>query len=102
MDSATAFEDATSAQRNRTLPIKKSNNQSVSWGIIMASRTYPSFLVYLDADQHFRWRLQAANHRNIANSGEGYFNYQDCLDAIGLIRSPHPIWQTQDVTNALR
>ena len=67
----------------------------------MATRPYPSFLVYIDADNQFRWRLQAANHRNIANSGEGYHNFSDCMDAIGLIQSPHPIWQTDAVTGRL-
>lgn len=67
----------------------------------MATRPYPSFLIYFDTAGYSRWKLQAANHRIIADSGEGYHNFKDCRDAIGLIKSPHPVWQTQDVTNSL-
>ena len=68
----------------------------------MADRTYPSFLIYLDNDQQFRWRLQASNHRTIADSAEAYHNFKDCRDAIGLIKSPHGVWQTKPVTDATR
>lgn len=68
----------------------------------MANRPYPSFLVYFDAQRQYRWRLQAANHRTIADSAEAYHNYSDCISAIGLIKSPHEVWQTQEVTNATR
>lgn len=64
----------------------------------MTTRTYPSFLIYLDKQDQFRWRLQAANHRTIADSGEGYHNYKDCRSAISLIKSPHPVWRTNEVT----
>ena len=65
----------------------------------MATRPYPSFLLYIDANDQFRWRLQAANQRTIADSGEGYHNYADCRAAIDLIKSPHPVWRTQAVTD---
>ncbi len=64
----------------------------------MATRPYPSFLIYLDEQDQFRWRLQAANHKTIADSAEGYHNYKDCRDAISLIESPHPVWRTAEVT----
>ena len=67
----------------------------------MANRPYPSFLIYIDADGQFRWRLQAANHLTIADSAEGYHNYDDCRHAIGLIKSPHPVWRTGDVSDAV-
>jgi uncharacterized protein YegP (UPF0339 family) len=30
--------------------------------------------------------LRASNNRNIANSGEGYYNRQDCIHAINLVK----------------
>jgi uncharacterized protein len=44
------------------------------------------FSVYRDYSNHWRWRLKAANGRIIADSGEGYINYGDCLHAIGLVK----------------
>lgn len=35
----------------------------------------------------WRWRLRAANNRIIANSGEGYYNKEDCIHAINLVKS---------------
>ena len=67
----------------------------------MAQRPYPSFLIYFDKDGQFRWRLQAANHRTIADSGEAYHNYADCRAAIKLIKSPHDVWRTQEVADAV-
>ena len=43
------------------------------------------FEIYADVNGQWRWRLKAANHKNIANSGEGYYNKDNCLLAIGLV-----------------
>lgn len=43
----------------------------------VAQRPYPSFLIYLDVNRQFRWKLEAANGKIIANSGEGYHNLSD-------------------------
>lgn len=67
----------------------------------MANRPYPSFLIYLDAAKQFRWRLEAANYKTIADSAESYHNYDDCVHGIELIKSPHEIWQTQEVTDKI-
>lgn len=45
------------------------------------------FHVYTDTAGYWRWRLLAANNRTIADSGEGYFNKQDCLAGIELVKS---------------
>lgn len=45
------------------------------------------YSVYKDAQGYWRWTLYAANNRKIANSGEGYHNRQDCIDAINLVAS---------------
>jgi len=53
-----------------------------------------SYWIYKDTNGHWRWYLTAANNRKIANSGEGYWNKQDCLDAIALVKgsSTAPIY----------
>jgi uncharacterized protein YegP (UPF0339 family) len=43
------------------------------------------YYIYKDLVGQWRWYLSAANNRKIANSGEGYFNKQDCLHAISLV-----------------
>ncbi|WP_457796475.1 YegP family protein [Methylocystis sp. S23] len=45
------------------------------------------YYVYVDAAFQWRWTLYAANHKKIANSGEGYVNKADCLHAIALVKS---------------
>jgi len=44
------------------------------------------YQLYQDASNQWRWRLQAANSRIIANSGEGYYNKADCLGAVTLVK----------------
>jgi uncharacterized protein len=43
------------------------------------------FYVYLDNRGEYRWRLVAGNGRTLADSGEGYRNKSDCINAINLI-----------------
>ena len=50
------------------------------------------FEIYKDADNEFRWRFQANNGRNMAESGEGYNNRANCQHSIILIK--------QQMTNA--
>jgi uncharacterized protein YegP (UPF0339 family) len=45
-----------------------------------------TYEVYKDAAGEWRWRLRAANHRIIADSGDGYNKRQDCLHAIALVK----------------
>lgn len=53
------------------------------------SHTKPWYYVYLDAatPSRWRWTLFAVNRRKLANSGESYHNYADCIDAINLVAS---------------
>lgn len=44
------------------------------------------YYVYRDAQGQWRWRLEAANHRIVACSGEGYHNKADCLAGITLVK----------------
>lgn len=45
-----------------------------------------NFYIYKDHAGEWRWFLYAANNKKVADSGEGYLNKADCLDAIRLIR----------------
>jgi uncharacterized protein len=45
------------------------------------------YYVYKDSAGYWRWHLVATNGRKIADSGESYYNKQDCLDAIALVKS---------------
>lgn len=44
------------------------------------------YKVYKDNKGEWRWRLLASNNRVLADSGEGYKNKQDCLQAIELVK----------------
>lgn len=45
------------------------------------------FKTYRDNSGYYRWRLVAANGKIIADSGEGYVNYTDCLHGIELVKA---------------
>lgn len=45
------------------------------------------FLLYKDTQSQWRWTLFAANHRKIADSGEGYHNKADAQHGIDLVKS---------------
>ncbi len=44
-----------------------------------------AFYIYTDVNGFWRWYLESGNNKKIANSGEGYWNKNDCLHAIGLV-----------------
>lgn len=44
------------------------------------------YWIYRDQQNFWRWYLAAGNNRKLADSGEGYYNEQDCLSAIGLVK----------------
>jgi len=54
------------------------------------------YFMYQDAQGLWRWRLYAANNRLIADSGESYYNANDCLAGINLVKSSGnaPVYQT--------
>jgi uncharacterized protein YegP (UPF0339 family) len=53
--------------------------------------------IYKDKQGYWRWRLLAANNRVIADSGEAYFNKQDCLHGIDLVKSAYnaPVYEVE-------
>ena len=44
------------------------------------------FYLYKDRQNQWRWTLYAANNRKIADSAEGYYNKQDALAGINLVK----------------
>jgi uncharacterized protein YegP (UPF0339 family) len=44
------------------------------------------FQLYKDSQGLWRWRLVASNRQIIAASAEGYYNKQDCLRMVELIK----------------
>ena len=46
----------------------------------------PTYFVYEDGGQRWRWFLLDAQRRKIANSGRGYRSRADCLASIDLVR----------------
>lgn len=50
------------------------------------SAIYLNYEIYQDKSGQWRWRLVTVNKRGIAESAEGYYNKQDCLDAIDLVK----------------
>ena len=44
-----------------------------------------TFWLYRDVNGSWRWTLEAANGRKIANAGEGYINRDDCVHAVNLV-----------------
>ena len=48
------------------------------------------YLLYKDTQGYWRWTLYAANHRKIADSGEGYHNKLDALSGVNLVKASAP------------
>lgn len=46
-----------------------------------------NFEIYKDSAGEYRWRLKAGNGKVIADSGEGYVEKSDCVEAVWKIRS---------------
>lgn len=58
-----------------------------------------TYYVYKDAQGYWRWYLSAGNNRKIANAGEGYYNQQDCLQAINLVKGSASVPVRELVSN---
>ena len=46
-----------------------------------------AYFIYKDRANQWRWNLVAGNNRIIADSAESYWNKNDCLAAIALVKS---------------
>jgi uncharacterized protein len=49
------------------------------------------FHVYKDRRNEYRWRLNAANGKILADSAEGYTTKQSCKDGIELFKGNAPV-----------
>jgi uncharacterized protein YegP (UPF0339 family) len=45
-----------------------------------------AYYIYKDRQGYWRWRLLASNNRTVADSAESYYNRQDCLHGIELVK----------------
>jgi len=65
----------------------------------MATRTYPSYLLYKDTAGYYRWSYAASNGLIIAVSSESYVAKSDCQRGIDIMKASFasPVF---DSTNA--
>lgn len=45
------------------------------------------FILYKDKLNQWRWNMNSANHKIIATGAEGYFNKQDAVHGINLVKA---------------
>lgn len=73
----------TEAMEKDGWPLVMSGVGPVSWYSIDAlPQEHPveKIRVYRDRADEWRWRAFARNHKIVADSGEGYHNFDDCAD----------------------
>jgi uncharacterized protein YegP (UPF0339 family) len=53
------------------------------------------YVIYRDQSTQWRWRLVAANNRILADSAESYWNKNDCLNGINLVKGSYsaPVYE---------
>ena len=68
----------------------------------MAERTYPSFWLYKDTRNEWRWTYEASNGKTIAVSSESYQKRSDCERGIEIMKgsSSSPTWYPAHLQNA--
>jgi uncharacterized protein len=68
----------------------------------MAQRPYPSYWMYKDNKNEWRWSYEASNGETIAVSSEGYKKRSDCQRGIDIMKasSNSPVWMPTDLLNA--
>ena len=56
-----------------------------------------AYYIYIDIHGQWRWYLQGANKRKLADGCEGYNSEKECLAAIQLVKgsSPAPIHKVE-------
>ena len=72
------------------------------WSYNMTNRVYPSYWMYKDAANEWRWTYEAVNGRTIAVSSEGYNRRADCERSIEIMKasSNSPVWLPQHLVYA--
>jgi uncharacterized protein YegP (UPF0339 family) len=68
----------------------------------MAERTYPSYWLYKDHRDEWRWTYEASNGKAIAVSSESYKKRSDCERGIEIMKESHssPVWFPASLKNA--
>ncbi|MBP2563042.1 uncharacterized protein YegP (UPF0339 family) [Neorhizobium galegae] len=68
----------------------------------MATREYPSYWMYKDNRNEWRWRYDASNAETIAVSSEGYVKRSDCQRGIDIMKASYnsPVWLPYDLLDA--
>jgi uncharacterized protein YegP (UPF0339 family) len=68
----------------------------------MAERAYPSYWMYKDARNEWRWSYEASNGLTIAVSSESYKRRADCERSIEIMKASKdsPVWMPTDLLNA--
>jgi uncharacterized protein YegP (UPF0339 family) len=68
----------------------------------MANRTYPSYWMYKDNRNEWRWSYEATNAKTISVSSEGYKNRADCERSIEIMKNSKnsPVWMPENLVHA--
>jgi uncharacterized protein len=68
----------------------------------MTSRPFPSYWLYKDNQNMWRWKYDDSNGRTISVSSESYHNRADCERGIEIMKHSHssPTWMPTDLANA--
>ena len=53
------------------------------------ARTYPSYNIYKDVRDQYRWTYEASNGRTIAVSSEAYVAHADCVRSVEIMKSSY-------------
>jgi uncharacterized protein len=68
----------------------------------MTTRPYPSYWMYKDNQNLWRWKYDASNYETIAVSSESYHNRADCARSIDIMKQSanSPVWLPTELANA--
>lgn len=68
----------------------------------MATRPFPSYWMYKDIQNKWRWRYDASNHLTIAVSSESYHNRKDCERSIDIMKASYSseVWLPTELAKA--
>jgi uncharacterized protein len=68
----------------------------------MNTRPFPSYWMYKDNQNLWRWRYDSSNHKTIAVSSESYHNRADCEHSIAIMKSSYSseVWLPVELAKA--
>jgi len=67
----------------------------------MVKRPFPSYWMYKDNKNEWRWRYNASNGLIISVSSESYINKADCERGIEIMKdsAKSPVWMPTELVN---